>query len=43
VQLESSSINYVAGGVLAVEEYLIAIGAAERTSTGGIEPSRRRS
>lgn len=43
VQLESSSISYVPGGVLAAEEYLIAIGAAERTSTGGIEPTLRRS
>lgn len=43
VQLESSTITYVPGGVLAAEEYLIAIGAAERTSTGGIEPTLRRS
>lgn len=42
LQLESSTISYVAGGVLAAEEYLIAIGAAERTSTGGIEPTLRR-
>lgn len=40
-QLGIEGVRYVVGGVLAAEEYLISIGAAERTATGSIEPTRR--
>lgn len=40
-QLGIEGVRYVVGGVLAAEEYLISIGAAERTATGAIEPTRR--
>lgn len=40
-QLGIEGVRYVVGGVLAAEEYLISIGAAERNATGAIEPTRR--
>lgn len=42
VQMGIAEVQYVVGGVLAAEEYLISIGAAERTASGGIEPTTRR-
>lgn len=40
-QMGIAAITVLVGGKLALEEYLISIGAAERMATGAIEPTRR--